>query len=70
MGSALPPQIIDGRCGQCGLCILACAEHVLEMGRDRVQVAHPEDCGGCALCEDVCPDDAVVCEFAIVWEDK
>ena len=70
MDSPLPLQIIDGRCGKCGLCIVACSEHVLEMGKDGVEVVHPEDCGGCSLCEDVCPDDAIACEFAIVWEEE
>jgi NAD-dependent dihydropyrimidine dehydrogenase PreA subunit len=52
------------------MCVTVCAEGVLEMAPECVLVAHPEDCGGCALCEDVCPEDAIGCDFAIVWGEE
>lgn len=64
------PKVIEERCSRCGRCVLVCQEHVLELGTDCVHVVHPEDCGGCALCEQVCPDDAIAYEFAIVWEEE
>jgi NAD-dependent dihydropyrimidine dehydrogenase PreA subunit len=64
------PQIITGRCTRCGRCIVVCQEHVLEMGSECVEATQPDACGGCAHCEDVCPEDAISYEFAIVWDEE
>ena len=63
------PRVHHFLCTRCGYCVEVCHQHVLEMTDRGLLVAHPERCGGCALCEDLCPEGAIDCEFEIVWED-
>ena len=62
-----PPErlvIAIDRCKSCGLCILACPEHVLAidatrvnaLGRHPIAAVAPERCTSCARCARVCPD--------------
>jgi len=53
-------------CKGCGLCVYYCPKGVLEMsdrrnekGYNVVEVAHPEKCNSCKLCEISCPDFAI-----------
>jgi len=36
---------------------------------DAIVLAHPERCDDCGLCEEICPEGAIDCEFAIVWDE-
>jgi len=47
-------------CKSCGICVQFCPRHVLEMGDFAAQVAHQEDCSGCKMCENLCPDFAII----------
>ena len=58
--------IIDERCKGCGFCIEFCPRDVLEesekynsKGYHPPEVANPDDCVHCGLCELICPEFAI-----------
>ena len=59
--------VVDtNRCKGCSLCVQACpkdvillAKQVNDHGYPYVEVAHPDDCIGCASCGIVCPDGCI-----------
>ena len=58
--------IIDERCKGCGFCIEFCPRKVLEesqkynsKGYHPPEVANPDDCVHCGLCELICPEFAI-----------
>ena len=53
-------------CKSCGYCVKFCPKHVLEIGKEvnskgypYVRAANPDDCIGCAICGQMCPDAAI-----------
>lgn len=61
---------IDERvCKGCDLCVFYCPKDVLKLadkmnqkGYNVAEVIHLENCIGCRLCEDACPDFAIFVE--------
>lgn len=58
--------ITDALCKECGYCIGACPKKLLETathfnagGFHPAQMTNPEECTGCALCYQVCPEIAI-----------
>jgi 2-oxoglutarate ferredoxin oxidoreductase subunit delta len=63
----MPRIVIDAdRCKGCELCVHACPQQVLAMGRELntkgyffARVADPKRCLGCRVCCITCPDVAI-----------
>ena len=71
-GSQVSDSIITRPCSgsACELCIVACEASVLAVDDDHIVADHPENCGGCGICEQVCPEHAIECCFEIVWSQE
>ncbi|UCB42922.1 MAG: 4Fe-4S binding protein [Dehalococcoidales bacterium] len=40
------------------------------MTQHRITIVETEDCGWCGLCELVCPNNAIICEYEIVFDNR
>lgn len=57
-------------CKGCGLCIVSCPTHILEIDKEKINkkgyhpagVIDPANCIGCANCAMVCPDSVITVE--------
>jgi len=59
-------EIDKEACKSCSYCVISCHKKVLEIGESvnskgylYVVAARPEDCIGCAMCGQICPDAAI-----------
>lgn len=59
-------EILTERCKSCEFCISVCKKDVLEIGNCAnakgyryVHVKAPENCVGCLMCANMCPDAAI-----------
>ena len=64
------PIIDRDKCQGCGLCVSVCICGALVVIDSVVTAIEVEDCGWCAMCEAVCPNDAIRCPFEIVIEQN
>lgn len=56
-----PVEINQKWCKGCDICVAFCPKGVLARPEGgKAQVAHPEKCTRCRLCEIMCPDLAIV----------
>jgi 2-oxoglutarate ferredoxin oxidoreductase subunit delta len=49
-------------CSGCGICATFCPRKVLEVKREKITIANPNDCVKCGFCELRCPDYAIYLE--------
>ncbi len=57
----VPVEINAKWCKGCDICVAFCPKEVLVRPEgEKAQVAHPEKCTRCGLCEIMCPDLAIV----------
>ncbi len=61
------PEIDLSRCNRCGACIAQCPGRAVEMGAEGPYIARPADCTYCALCDTLCPQNAITCSYEIIW---
>lgn len=67
---AMMPEIDQGKCNGCGLCISVCQGGGLVLvGDPVVMVVETELCDWCTMCEAVCPTGAIRCPYEIVIEN-
>ena len=68
------PIIDRDKCNGCGLCIGVCKCGILVLNENKAHIVRREECRictrWCAMCEAVCPNDAIRCPFEIVIEEK
>ena len=65
------PTLDVEKCNGCGLCVSVCEGHILVLVGNVVTVVEREECQRCTrwctLCEAVCPAEAIMCPFEIVF---
>lgn len=63
--SVMSPQIDEGKCTACGVCIKWCPQDTISMveGNGRHAFIHKENCIGCGECLAVCQFDAVLFDW-------
>ncbi len=61
------PEIDLERCDRCGACVERCPTAAVEMRPEGPAIVRPDDCTYCALCDAVCPQEAITCTYEIVW---
>jgi len=52
-------EINTSWCKGCGICVAFCPKKILKLNNGKVQIADPENCLTCGLCENLCPDFAI-----------
>ena len=57
------PQLIDGRCTLCGLCVESCPIEGIHLDEYGPVFDKLDTCDACGNCEEVCPEGAIVTRF-------
>lgn len=60
----MPKRVVTNKdwCKGCGICVEFCPKNVLELKNGIINIARPEDCIKCGMCELRCPDYAIFLE--------
>jgi ferredoxin len=53
------PWVDDNRCDGCGICVEECPVGVIKMQEEKAKI-YMGGCIRCALCHDICPQEAVM----------
>ena len=70
MASIFLPQIDSLRCIGCELCAKLCPNHALAMRDDVPIVVKPSACDYSAICQEICPTEAVSLPYEIICSGK
>jgi NAD-dependent dihydropyrimidine dehydrogenase PreA subunit len=71
MQPPLPLPIIHSyRCTGCGDCITACPTGALAARDGKAIVAQPDKCTYCLACEEICPSEAIVLPFLVLFAEQ
>lgn len=60
------PIINEKACVICGDCMDICPTDALGLHAGRIVFLYPHSCTFCTLCEQICSQHAIRCEFTIV----
>jgi len=64
------PKIDQHACFVCGDCVEICPHDVLALKAGEVVFQKPMQCTYCALCEQVCLQKAIRCEYFIIVKER
>ncbi len=68
---ALPGPVIDSsRCNGCGLCVLVCPTHALDLRDELAVVSDPNACNYTGYCVLICPNQAITLIYEIINASK
>ena len=62
------PKVNLEKCTGCGACVEACHCGAIIIVEGKATVIETLKCGWCSVCEAVCPQGALYCEFEIIIE--
>jgi len=63
------PWVDFEKCTGCGTCVAACHCGAIVIVESKAIIIQTLKCGWCTVCEAVCPEGALLCEFEIVIEN-
>lgn len=61
------PKIDSLKCIGCELCVRACPNHVLAMIDETASVVEPAACNYSGVCQEICPTEAIILTYEIVF---
>lgn len=64
------PKLDPEKCDRCGLCVSACTCGAIVLIDNTITIIETDDCGWCTTCELICPNNAIVCAYEIVFDKK
>ena len=64
------PELDINLCDGCGLCVIACHGGGIVRAEGEVKIVETEKCDFCAVCEAVCPHQAIRCTYIIVLKSE
>jgi formate hydrogenlyase subunit 6/NADH:ubiquinone oxidoreductase subunit I len=60
------PEIDDGKCIACELCVQHCPTGALSMAGRVARISAPDRCVYSGVCEEICPTEAISLTYEIV----
>ena len=64
------PELDTEKCDRCGLCVSACTCGAIVLIGGIITIIDTDDCGWCTTCELICPNNAIICAYEIVFDKE